>query len=89
VARHVALNAVARLFEAKLNRPGDAPAINPRYLSEESDRLALPDGGLRCAHPPYACFVIIERETRLDRPLDPDRCRGIAWGDDSDQSAQF
>ena len=24
--------------EAKSNRPGDAPAINPRYLSEESDR---------------------------------------------------
>jgi choline dehydrogenase-like flavoprotein len=23
--------------EAKSNRPGDAPAINPRYLSEESD----------------------------------------------------
>ena len=32
--------------EAKSNRPGDAPAINPRYLSEESDRRAI-IGGLR------------------------------------------
>src|SRR5437762_4450467 len=32
--------------EAKSNRPGDAPAINPRYLSEESDRRAV-IGGLR------------------------------------------
>ncbi len=34
--------------EAKSNRPGDAPAINPRYLSEESDRRAI-IGGLRFA----------------------------------------
>jgi len=34
--------------EAKSNRPGDMPAINPRYLSEESDRRALV-GGLRFA----------------------------------------
>jgi choline dehydrogenase len=34
--------------EAKSNRPGDMPAINPRYLSEESDRRALL-GGLRFA----------------------------------------
>jgi choline dehydrogenase len=27
--------------EAKSNRPGDAPAINPRYLSEEADRRAI------------------------------------------------
>ena len=27
--------------EAKSNRPGDAPAINPRYLSEEPDRRAI------------------------------------------------
>jgi choline dehydrogenase-like flavoprotein len=33
---------------AKSNRPGDAPAINPRYLSEESDRRAV-IGGLRFA----------------------------------------
>ncbi len=34
--------------EAKSNRPGDMPAINPRYLSEESDRRAI-IGGLRYA----------------------------------------
>ena len=34
--------------EAKSNRPGDMPAINPRYLSEESDRRAI-IGGLRFA----------------------------------------
>jgi choline dehydrogenase len=35
--------------EAKSNRPGEAPAINPRYLSEEADRRAIV-GGLRvCA----------------------------------------
>jgi len=34
--------------EAKSNRPGDMPAINPRYLSEESDRRAM-IGGLRFA----------------------------------------
>ena len=27
--------------EANSNRPGEAPAINPRYLSEESDRCAI------------------------------------------------
>jgi len=32
--------------EAKTNRPGDAPAINPRYLTEESDRRAIV-GGLK------------------------------------------
>jgi choline dehydrogenase len=34
--------------EAKSNRPSDMPAINPRYLSEESDRRAI-IGGLRFA----------------------------------------
>src|SRR5690242_18855256 len=34
--------------EAKTNRPGDMPAINPRYLSDESDRRAI-IGGLRFA----------------------------------------
>ena len=34
--------------EAKSNRPGDMPAINPRYLSEEADRRAV-IGGLRFA----------------------------------------
>ena len=32
--------------EAKSNRAGDAPAINPRYLSEETDRRAVL-GGVR------------------------------------------
>ena len=32
--------------EAKSNRPGDMPAINPRYLSEDTDRRAVV-GGLR------------------------------------------
>ncbi|HZK91990.1 MAG TPA: GMC family oxidoreductase N-terminal domain-containing protein [Stellaceae bacterium] len=31
---------------AKTNRPGDAPAINPRYLSDETDRRAVL-GGVR------------------------------------------
>src|SRR5229473_2554584 len=39
--------------EAKSNRPGDAPAINPRYLSEESDRRAI-IGGLRMARRLFA-----------------------------------
>ena len=39
--------------EAKSNRPGDAPAINPRYLSEESDRRAIV-GGLRLARRLFA-----------------------------------
>ena len=34
--------------EARSNRPGDMPAINPRYLSEENDRRAI-IGGLRFA----------------------------------------
>ena len=34
--------------EAKSNRPGDMPAINPRYLSDETDRRAI-IGGLRFA----------------------------------------
>src|SRR5437764_737778 len=47
--------------EAKSNRPGDAPAINPRYLSEETDRRAV-IGGLRFvrrlfATPPLQHFI--------------------------------
>jgi choline dehydrogenase len=34
--------------EARSNRPGDMPAINPRYLSDETDRRAI-IGGLRFA----------------------------------------
>src|SRR5246500_1218157 len=39
--------------EAKSNRPGDMPAINPRYLSEEPDRRAV-IGGLRMARRIFA-----------------------------------
>src|SRR6266404_1586046 len=39
--------------EAKSNRPGDMPAINPRYLSEESDRRVIV-GGLRFARRLFA-----------------------------------
>src|SRR6266446_5352460 len=39
--------------EAKSNRPGDMPAISPRYLSEESDRRAVV-GGLRLARRIFA-----------------------------------
>ena len=39
--------------EAKSNRPGEAPAINPRYLSEETDRRAIV-GGLRLARRIFA-----------------------------------
>jgi choline dehydrogenase len=39
--------------EAKSNRPGDMPAINPRYLSEDADRRAI-IGGLRFARRIFA-----------------------------------
>jgi choline dehydrogenase len=39
--------------EARSNRPGDMPAINPRYLSEETDRRAI-IGGLRFARRMFA-----------------------------------
>jgi choline dehydrogenase len=39
--------------EARSNRPGDMPAINPRYLSEEPDRRAI-IGGLRLARRIFA-----------------------------------
>jgi choline dehydrogenase-like flavoprotein len=43
--------------EAKSSRPGDAPAINPRYLSEETDRRAI-IGGLRLARRIFAAPVL-------------------------------
>src|SRR5690242_13003554 len=51
--------------EAKTNRPGDAPTINPRYLTEESDRRAIV-GGLKYvrrifAAPALAPYVGEER----------------------------
>ena len=50
--------------EAKSNQPAEAPAINPRYLSEETDRRAVV-GGLRFirrlfAAPALAKYVIAE-----------------------------
>jgi len=39
--------------ETKSNQPGDAPAINPRYQSEESDRRAI-ISGLRLARRLFA-----------------------------------
>jgi choline dehydrogenase len=39
--------------EAKSNRPGEMPAINPHHLSEESDRRAI-IGGLRFARRMFA-----------------------------------
>ena len=39
--------------EAKSNRPGEMPAINPRYLSDETDRRAI-IGGLRFARQIFA-----------------------------------
>ena len=55
--------------EAKSNRPGDMPAINPRYFSEEPDRRAI-IGGLRFARrslisPPNSeSPVLLSVETR-------------------------
>jgi choline dehydrogenase len=43
--------------EAKSNRPGDAPAINPRYLSEERDRRAIV-GGLHFAQRLFSAPVL-------------------------------
>ena len=39
--------------EARTNNPDDQPAINPRYLSDESDRRAI-IGGLRFARELFA-----------------------------------
>jgi choline dehydrogenase len=55
--------------EAKSNRPGDAPAINPRYLSEEADRRAI-IGGLRLARRMFAAPALqrFVREEPLPGP---------------------
>jgi choline dehydrogenase len=50
--------------EARSNRPGDPPAINPRYLSEDTDRRAVA-GGLKMvrrlfAAPALAKYVVAE-----------------------------
>jgi choline dehydrogenase len=43
--------------EARSNRPEDPPAINPRYLSEETDRRAVV-GGLRMARRLFAAAAL-------------------------------
>jgi choline dehydrogenase len=43
--------------EARSNRPGDPPAINPRYLSEDTDRRAVV-GGLRMARRLFAAKAL-------------------------------
>ncbi len=55
--------------EARSNRPGDAPAINPRYLSEETDRRAMV-GGLRFARRIFAAPALQRyvREETLPGP---------------------
>ena len=52
--------------EARSNQPGDMPAINPRYLSEESDRRAI-IGGLRFARRLFAAPALSKfiREEKL------------------------
>ena len=50
--------------EARTNKPGDAPAINPRYMSEERDQRAVV-GGLRFIRrlfeaPALAKYVVAE-----------------------------
>ena len=62
--------------EAKSNRPGDMPAINPRYLSEEADRRAI-IGGLRMARRIFAAPGIEAIRPRRNpaRPANPDRRR--------------
>ena len=55
--------------KAKSNRPGDMPAINPRYLSEETDRRAI-IGGLRLARRMFAAPALKQfvREETLPGP---------------------
>jgi choline dehydrogenase len=55
--------------EARSNRPGDMPAINPRYLSEEADRRAV-IGGLRFARKMFAAPALKQfvREESLPGP---------------------
>jgi choline dehydrogenase len=43
--------------EARSNRPGETPAINARYLSEETDRRAI-IGGLRFARRMFAAHAL-------------------------------
>src|SRR5262249_48331126 len=59
---------------AKSSRPGDMPAINPRYLSEESDRRAIV-GGLRFARSLYAAPALqqfVREETLPGKQIQSD-----------------
>ena len=47
--------------DARSNRPGDRPAMNPRYLSEEADRRAI-IGGLRLGRRIFSVPVSPRRE---------------------------
>ena len=51
--------------EARSNRPGDMPAINPRCLSEEADRRAI-IGGLRMARRIFAAQPLKQFGPRRD-----------------------
>jgi choline dehydrogenase len=60
--------------EAKSNRPGDAPAINPRYLSDERDRRAA-IGGLRLVRRWFAAPALakyVEAETQPGNDVQSD-----------------
>jgi choline dehydrogenase len=58
--------------EAKSNRPGDMPAIDSRYLSEESDRRAI-IGGLRMARRIFAAPAL--KPFVRKKPCRACRCR--------------
>jgi choline dehydrogenase-like flavoprotein len=53
--------------EAKSNRPGDMPAINPRYLSEDTDRRAVV-GGLRLVRRLFAAPALAQYVTAETLP---------------------
>jgi choline dehydrogenase len=60
--------------EARSNRPGDMPAINPRYLSDESDRRAI-IGGLRFARKLFEAPALkqyVREETLPGRDIQTD-----------------
>ena len=61
---------------ARSNRPGDPPAINPRYLSEETDRRAVV-GGLRFVRRIFAAPA-------LARYLGPEKLPGAAVNSDDE-----
>jgi choline dehydrogenase len=60
--------------QAKSNRPGDPPAINPRYLSDETDRRAI-IGGIRFARRLFdapALKQFVQEESLPGRDLQSD-----------------